>query len=237
MKEKLIEENRDNQSKKQEEQSSIPLCGFCTFDYYKQYFQVTTYEVAVKLVCAITIVFYKKFREVSLNKTDLYGPFWIYATIVFSLALSQNFYSFLIRPEHTAFKYTIEYVPKAFMVVYIFGLGIPIFFNLIIRAFGGVISYTKIITIYGYSQVINIIMMLLCVYPDSTAQNFFITWGAVHSSIFIFLTLKEELRSDQSNIKYISVGTLSVCQLILVIIYKKYFFGDIYRTDTTYYQV
>lgn len=39
------------------------------------------------------------FNDVDPKKTDLYGPFWILATEVLSLVLSQNLYSYFSRPE------------------------------------------------------------------------------------------------------------------------------------------
>ena len=122
----------------------------------------------IKLFYAFTLVFYKKFKAVSEDRVDFYGPFWIYATMVFSLSVSQNLYSFLIKPEGSSFQYSISYLPNAFTVIFIFGFLIPLFYNVILRAFGGFVSFCKMITIYGYSQSIQIVMLLLCAYPDST---------------------------------------------------------------------
>lgn len=209
-------------------ESGIPLCGFFSLRYYQQFFNTDTKEVLQKVIFALTVVFYKKFNELSDRRIDFYGPFWIYATIVFTLAVSQNFYSFLTKPIDQGFEYTIGYVPNAFMIVYVFGIFMPIFFNLIIRAFGGYIGYFKVVSIYGYSQCINVLMMLLCAYPKHSAQNFFIIWGAVHSSAFLFLCLNKELEQYKGNLKYIAVCTMAGCQIVLVVIYKNYFFGNLY---------
>ena len=212
----------------------LPMCGFCTLPYYQQYFEVTTDEVLRKIFFALTVVWYRRFR-LAAQRVDFYGPFWIYATMVFSLAASQNLYSFLSRPEHTRFKYTIEYVPKAFAVIFVFGFLVPVLVNLLLRGFGGGIRYSKVVSIYGYSQCINVLMMLLCAYPNATSQNFFIAWGAVHSSLFVFLCLKDELvQTAEGNLKFVAVAVMASCQLVTVLIYKRYFFGDLYRVDTYY---
>lgn len=72
-----------------DEKKSVPLCAMFKLRYYQQYFQVTTGEVMLKLIWSIVFIF-NKFVETASDKTDLYGPFWIYCTIVFSLAVSQN---------------------------------------------------------------------------------------------------------------------------------------------------
>lgn len=214
---------------------SVPCCGIFSAKYFAQFFNCTTAEVAWRLFYSLTVVFWRKFRLIGPGKIDMYGPVWIYATMVLSLAVSQNIYSYLTRPAHTKFVYTISYVPTAFAIVYVFGFLVPVLFNIIIRAFGGMISYAQIITIYGYSQAINIIVMLICGYPNSTYQNFCITYGALHSSIFLFLCLKDELQSSEKNLVYIAIGSLAVMQLILVIVYKQYFFGNIYNINNQYY--
>lgn len=218
----------DYEEEEEPEKNSIPLCGFCSVRYYQQFFDTTTDEVLKKVLFALTVVFYKKFNELTENRVDFYGPFWIYATIVFALAVSQNLYSYLTKPMGAGFEYTIGYVPNAFMIVYVFGIFMPVFFNVIIRAFGGYIGYFKVVSIYGYSQCINILMMILCAYPKHSAQNFFIIWGAVQSSAFLFLCLNKELEKYKGNLKYIAICTMAGCQVVLVIIYKNYFFGNLY---------
>ena len=238
--EKLLEEPKTDSipvGQSEKPATYIPCCGICSPKYFRQFFNVKTSEVMLKLFYGLTIVFYKNFKEVGPNKIDMYGPFWIYATMVMSLAISQNIYSFLSRPEHSKFQYTIEYVPQAFMIVFLFGLMIPIVFNVIIRAFGGSIRYSHAISIYGYSQTINIIALILCCYPNASWQNFFITCGAFHSSIFLYLCLKRELVNQQGSLMYIAIFTLIVCQLVLIIFYKKFFFGNFYTANNNYYEV
>lgn len=121
------------------------------------------------------------------------------------------------------------------MVVYIFGIVIPIFYSLILRAFGGYIDFTKMITIYGYSQIIQVIMLLFCAYPNASFQNFCVIYGGLHGSVFMFLCFKNELDSKEQTLKMVSLITMGVCQITLVIIYKTYFFGDIYNVNNNYY--
>ena len=229
--EKLLEDDTSSENAKDEksknEEVYIPCCGILSAKYFRQFFNVKSNEVILKLFYALTIVFYKNFKETSGDRIDMYGPFWIYATIVMSVAVSQNIFSFLSRPEHSKFNYTIGYVPDAFLFVFLLGFLLPIIFNIIIRAFGGDIRYSKVISIYGYSQTINILALLFCCYPDSNWQNFFITYGAFHSSIFLYLCLKRELADQELRLVYIAIATLIISQLVLVIVDKKMFFGNI----------
>lgn len=230
MEEKIL--NIDEETVQKRKKSYFKyLCSIFTIQYYQKYFNVTTSEVLKKIAYSLTLINYKKFKKVSKNKTDFYGPFWIYITMIFSLSISQNLYSLLSKPKNRNFQYTIKYLPNSFSIILLFGFLIPIFFNTIIRAFGGFIAYNKIITIYGYSQSINVFVLFLSAYPNGFYQSLVILWGAVHSTVFIFLCLKEELLERQGDVRNFGVGSLCFCQLLLVVVYKVYFFGDLYQED------
>lgn len=92
-----------------------------------------------KILFALSLLRYKDFNRISEYKNDLYGPIWIFATIVFTICVSQNFYSYLIRPAGQKFEYSISFLPNAFMIVYVFGFMVPVCFSMIIKAFGGAI--------------------------------------------------------------------------------------------------
>ncbi len=127
------------------------MFGIISFDYYHQFFQVTTNEVLLKLFFSLTIIFYKKFKKMMNSKMDFYGPIWIFITMIVSLSISQNLYSYLTKPDNEKYRYSIEYLPTAFIIVFVMGFIIPLFFNIMLRAFGGVISYSMVVTVYGYS--------------------------------------------------------------------------------------
>ena len=161
------EENPENKTK------SIPLCGMCKVRYYQQYFDVNTYEVVKKVIFSLLFIC-NNFADISPDKIDLYGPFWTYTTLVFALAISQNIYSYASMPEGTKFNYTVSYIPPAFAIIFSFGFVVPVIFNFMLSVLGCTMTYAKAIQIYGYSQIINIIMILLCSWPDSALQTGFI---------------------------------------------------------------
>lgn len=79
------------------------------------------------------------------------------------------------------------------MIVYVFGFMVPVCFSMIIKAFGGAIRVLQVVTIYGYSQAINVPTLLLCAFPNAAFQNFAIVYGGLHSSVFVFLCLQNNL--------------------------------------------
>ncbi len=65
-------------------------------EYYQKYFDVNTNEVMMKVFGSLTPTFNQNFflNRIRPNP-DLYGPFWITMTLVFTIAISGNFVSFM----------------------------------------------------------------------------------------------------------------------------------------------
>ena len=65
-------------------------------EYYQKYFNVSTNDVIYRVLGSMTPMLTQSFL---LNKIrpnpDLYGPFWITSTLIFSIAISGNILSFL----------------------------------------------------------------------------------------------------------------------------------------------
>ena len=59
----------------------------CNIDFLKPYFDITTEELKERLKHSL-IPFNPKFYDISQKNPDLYGPFWIYTTLIFVIAAS-----------------------------------------------------------------------------------------------------------------------------------------------------
>jgi hypothetical protein len=67
---------------------------YLPFSFLQKYFDVTTEEVFERLLNSI-IPFNPRFYGLLQNNPDLYGPFWIYTTLIFVLAASGSFSIYL----------------------------------------------------------------------------------------------------------------------------------------------
>ncbi len=81
---------------------------------------------------------------------------------------------------------------------------------------------------YGYSQTTNVFCLLVCAYPNQSLQSFMIIYGAVHSSIFLFFAFNNEIGQTGGNSKYFIFTIMAAGQFVLILIYKYYFFGNLY---------
>ena len=70
--------------------------NFWTLAFYQQFFDVDTTDVKNRLLYSMVPVPGKSFLQHHIRpRPDLYGPFWICCTLVFSIAISGNLSDFL----------------------------------------------------------------------------------------------------------------------------------------------
>uniref|UniRef100_A0A671P8C3 Protein YIPF n=1 Tax=Sinocyclocheilus anshuiensis TaxID=1608454 RepID=A0A671P8C3_9TELE len=83
---------------------------FWTFEYYQTLFDVDSHQVKNRIVGSMLPWPGKNFAEVYLrSKPDLYGPFWICATLIFAIAISGNISSFLVNYGQPKYKYVPDF--------------------------------------------------------------------------------------------------------------------------------
>jgi hypothetical protein len=84
------------------------------YRFLKKYFNVTTADVRSRLLHSL-IPFNPKFYDISEQTPDLYGPFWIYTTLIFILAAAGSLAGYL--QDATSQNFFQEFVPIATGIV------------------------------------------------------------------------------------------------------------------------
>jgi len=64
-------------------------CPCLTIEFFASYFDVTTDQMKIRLLTSL-IPFNKRFYAEYKEKPDLYGPLWIYTTLIIMLAIAGN---------------------------------------------------------------------------------------------------------------------------------------------------
>ncbi|XP_019521919.1 PREDICTED: protein YIPF1 isoform X1 [Hipposideros armiger] len=83
---------------------------FWTFEYYQTFFDVDTYQVFDRIKGSLLPIPGKNFVRLYIRSNpDLYGPFWICATLVFAIAISGNLSNFLIHLGEKTYRYVPEF--------------------------------------------------------------------------------------------------------------------------------
>ncbi|XP_042104216.1 protein YIPF1 isoform X1 [Ovis aries] len=83
---------------------------FWTFEYYQTFFDVDTHQVFDRIKGSLLPIPGKNFVRLYIRSNpDLYGPFWICATLVFAVAISGNLSNFLIHLGEKTYHYVPEF--------------------------------------------------------------------------------------------------------------------------------
>jgi len=197
-------------------------------EFYQPFFDVTTDEVKERIVTTIDPR-RNNFFDILQGKPDLYGPFWIYTTLIFALAAAGNFSGFLASlSDEKSFQSHFDFVPIATGVIYGFGIVVPVVFTFLLRLFGSKVSYIDTVCIYGYSTFILIPVLLLAIIPYSIVQWIVLMYGLGSSTWFLLNNYGHELGKYVGNQRYVLLGFIGASQFILLLVFKLKFFDSIY---------
>jgi protein YIPF1/2 len=108
-------------------------CPCLTIEFFQQYFDVTTDDIKQRLLLSL-VPFNGRFHTAYQAKPDLYGPFWIYTTLIIMLAIAGNLYRYFQLGDD--FTYNYNFVPVAATVIYSIGLGLPLGLKLLMQFLG-----------------------------------------------------------------------------------------------------
>ena len=198
-------------------------------DKYKEsfgkYFDVELNDIKQKIKGSL-IPFNKSFYQSIETNSDLYGPFWIFTTIIFLIALIGNISSYMHSEDKDKIVYDYNYVPHAIFIIYGFGFGAPFVLWLIMKFLFKIdIDLITNICIYGYSYTILIPILLVCIIPFKLISTLALLYFLIHSCTFLFYNMYLVIQQKAQKSKYVVLGLLGGIQLLLFFFLKFYFFG------------
>ena len=198
-------------------------------DKYKEsfgkYFDVEFNDIKQKIKGSL-IPFNKSFYQSIETNSDLYGPFWIFTTIIFLIALIGNISSYMHSEDKDKFVYDYNHVPHAIFIIYGFGFGAPFILWIIMKFLFKIdIDLITNICIYGYSYTILIPILLICIIPLKLISTLALLYFLIHSCTFLFYNMYLVIQQKAQKSKYIVLGLLGGIQLLLFFFLKFYFFG------------
>lgn len=215
----------DNERNVTEEISNATMGKLNKFlGYIGKYFNVELHDLKLKLKGAI-IPFNKSFYQSIEINSDLYGPFWIYTTIIFLIALIGNFSEYIHSEDKKNFVYDYNHVPHAIFIIYGFGFGAPFILWIISKfVFRIDIDLLTNICIYGYSYTILVPILLLCIIPYKIISTLSLLYFLIHSCTFLFYNMYFIIQQKAPKSKYVVLGLLGGTQIALFLFLKFYFF-------------
>ncbi|KAF7967054.1 hypothetical protein HWV62_35983 [Athelia sp. TMB] len=130
--------------------------SFWNIEYYQAYFDVDTTTVLKRCYSTILPTSTDYITTHLTPNPDLYGPFWVLTTLIFTLYLSSSLgasiSSFLSSPDK-AFEYDFGLLSISVTLVYAYGLALPVLLWLALRYIGvGEWSPVEAIAVWGYAM-------------------------------------------------------------------------------------
>lgn len=191
-----------------------------------KYFNVEMSDILSKLKGAI-IPLNKSFYQTAETNPDLYGPFWIYTTIIFLITVTGNISGYLHTQENEKFSYNYNFIPYAALFMYGVGFGAPVILFLVSRfVFKVEFGLISNICVYGYSFIPLIPVLFLCIIPYNLVETILLIYFIVHSSVFLIYNVWMLISEKAPKAKYPILGLIAGIQVILFFGLKFYFFAD-----------
>jgi hypothetical protein len=196
---------------------------FCCLNLVKKYFDIESSDFYKRFLGSL-IPFNKGFHDIIGDKPDLYGPFWIYATLVLVIAASGSLTRF-IEGDSTK-NFFEEFIPIACIIIYCIGFGLPIVLTLLMKAFGSSeIQFSNVICTYGYSYSVYIPAVILCCIDWQPLQWILLGYAAFSSTSLLIVNYFKEVNKYSSNgKKYLIIILVLLVQIGMFLIFKFYFF-------------
>ena len=194
---------------------------FCCFTIFKKYFQITSNDFILRFINSF-IPFNNKFGNLIKNNPDLYGPIWIYTSLIILLSATGS----LTRTiqGHNNKNFFQEFIPIAGSTIYMVGFGLPILITILMKVFGIKLGFVHVICTYGYSFSIFLPISIICVIQYNYIQWIALIY-AVFSSTSLLVVNYYKLMGDFSrNKKSIIIGIVLLAQIGLLLFFKLYFF-------------
>ena len=166
----------------------------CFLNYFRQYFRITTKEVEQRIISSFK-PYNSKFYEEASNNPDLYGPFWIYTTLIFVIASGGSLSKYFNGDNSK--NYFQSFVRGAGSLIYIFGFGFPFLIWGYMKFIGEVISYFYILCIYGYSFSPFIPIIILCSCGINVIQWILLCYAIANSTLFVITNLWKEISKQE----------------------------------------
>ncbi|TPX44343.1 hypothetical protein SeLEV6574_g04543 [Synchytrium endobioticum] len=158
--------------------------AFYNLEFYAQYFNVDSSDVAARLISTVNPK--SSFIETITVNPDLYGPFWVATTVIFSLFVTSSIAgSIQAYSSGSTYTYDFSLLSFASIAVYVYAGAIPLVVWAIGKWWLGVpLKLLEVVDIYGYGLSVWIPVSLLCIFPSDIWRWLLVALALTSSSLF-----------------------------------------------------
>ena len=194
---------------------------FCCFNIFKKYFQITSQEFLLRLFNSL-IPFNNKFQNLIKERPDLYGPIWIYSSLILIISATGSLTRTLQGNNNKNFFQ--EFVPIAGVVIYGIGFGLPILITFLMKIFGSSLDFVSVICTYGYSFSIFLPISIICVIQIDILQWVALIYAVFSSTSLLVVNYYRQMGDYSRNKKILIIFIVLIFQFGLLLFFKLFFF-------------
>ncbi|XP_062966339.1 protein YIPF2 isoform X1 [Cynocephalus volans] len=225
-----VEEESDKTALLQEKKQQPE---FWTFGYYQSFFDVDTSQVLDRIKGSLLPRPGHNFvRHHLRNRPDLYGPFWICATLAFILAVTGNLTLLLAQRRDPSIHYSPQFhkVTMAVITIYCYAWLVPLALWGFLRWRKGVrermgpYTFLETVCVYGYSLFVFIPTVVLWLIPVPWLQWLFGALALALSAAGLVFTLWPVVREDTRLAAAVLLSVVVLLHALLAMGCKLYFF-------------
>ncbi|XP_066563800.1 protein YIPF2 [Amia ocellicauda] len=235
-----LSEDEDAEEKSELLSGERPAASFWTFEYYQSFFNIDTMQVLDRIKGSLLPLPGRNFVKHHLRSNpDLYGPFWICATLVFTMAISGNFSTFLLRKGDPQYHYRPQFhkVSIAGLAVFSYSWLTPLcVWGLLqwrsTRHGRSSYSFLETVSVYGYSLFIYIPTAVLWTVPLEWLRWLLILGATAVSGAVLLLSFWPLVRDDSRPVALATLTGIVLAHALLAIGCKLYFFQTAIHTVT-----
>ncbi|KAM8930284.1 protein YIPF1 [Pelodytes ibericus] len=219
------------------------LAPFWTFDYYQTFFDVDTYQVLDRIKGSLLPIPGRNFVRLYVRSNpDLYGPFWICATLVFTITISGNLSNFMLHQGESQYHYVPEFrkVSIAATAIYAYAWLVPLalwgFLSWRHSKVMSMVSYSflEIVCVYGYSLFIYIPTSVMWIIHSEILRWVLMGLAMCLSGSVLMLTFWPAVREDNRKIAIITLVTIMLLHVLLAVGFGEYFFDPPEKDHVTH---
>jgi hypothetical protein len=194
---------------------------FCCFKIFKRYFQLTSQDFLLRFLNSL-IPFNNKFQNLIKLKPDLYGPIWIYSSLILTISATGSLTRTLQGNNNKNFFQ--EFVPIAGVVIYGVGFGLPLLITFLMKIFGTSLSFVSVICTYGYSFSIFLPISIICVIQLDALQWVALIYAIFSSTSLLVVNYYRQMGDFSKSKKILIIAIVLIFQFGLLLFFKLYFF-------------
>ena len=194
---------------------------FCCLTIFKKYFKITSDDFILRFINSF-IPFNNKFGNLIKNNPDLYGPIWIYTSLILLISSTGSLTRTLQGNNNKNFFQ--EFIPIAGIIIYSVGFGLPILIAFLMKIFGNSLGIVHVICTYGYSFSIFLPISIICVIQVDPLQWIALFYAVFSSTSLLVVNYYKLMGEFSKNKKYLIIGIVLLAQIGLLLFFKLYFF-------------